>query len=210
MYLTIFSFIIYRLDFGFSMNTSYEYGYLEIILGPMFSGKTSRLIQLERMYSLCDMSICIVNYAEDQRYDSKKMSTHDKQMIDCYQAKTLDIIDDECIRNHDVFLINEAQFFDSKDLIHTVHSLVDTHKKIVYLAGLDGTFEQKPFTGMGLLYLIPYADNVIKLQSICKHCKVHKAPFTRRTSLSKKEKLIGVDEYIAVCRKCLREPSVQV
>ena len=180
------------------------YGYLEIILGPMFSGKTSELIRLYHNYNLCGIPVCVINYYLDTRYDTVKLSTHDRKMIDCIQLKSLREITQEVIHSNDVFLINEVQFFDSDELQDVVLDLVENKSKTVYLCGLDGTFCREPFQGMGLLKLIPKADNVRKLQAICTSCKKRKAPFTMRVGKDKKEVLIGSEQYRAVCRSCFQ------
>ena len=58
-------------------------GYLEIILGPMWSGKTSALLKIYRQYSFCKSKICVINYEADTRYSKTMLSTHDKEMIPC-------------------------------------------------------------------------------------------------------------------------------
>lgn len=175
-------------------------GYLELIIGPMFSGKTSKIIHLEKMYTLCDLSVCVVNYAGDTRYHKTKLSTHDKQMIECVRTSDIrDIMD--MVNTADVFLVNEIQFFDDVDVVNVIHQLVETHHKIVHISGLDGTFERKPF-GNAISRLIPFADDVTKLSSICKICK-QKASFSKRINTNKDKVLIGGDDmYMPVCRAC--------
>ena len=63
-------------------------GYLEMWLGPMFSGKTTQLIQTYKQYSYIDKSIAVVNYDGDKRYHDTMLSTHDKIMIPCIQCST--------------------------------------------------------------------------------------------------------------------------
>lgn len=183
------------------MNVPQDSGYLEIIIGPMFSGKTSRLIHLQKMYTLCDMSVCVVNYDKDTRYHDTMLSTHDKQMIECMRTDCLDHLLEKADR-YDVFLINEIQFF--TEMYHVVKELVDTHRKIVHVSGLDGTFERKEFN-RELMKLIPIADDVVKLSSICKVCK-KKACFSKRIGENRdnREKVLigGEESYIPVCRKC--------
>lgn len=88
-------------------------GYLEIILGPMWSGKTSALLKIYRQYSFCKSRICVINYEADVRYSGTMLSTHDKEMIPCILGFSMEEImkthKDE-IENSDVILINEGQF----------------------------------------------------------------------------------------------------
>lgn len=180
------------------MNVPQDAGYLEIILGPMFSGKTNRLIHLNKMYTLCDMSVCVVNYEKDTRYHDTMLSTHDKQMIECIRINTLKSLLDT-VDTYDVYLINEIQFF--PEIYDVVQQLVDEHHKIVHVCGLDGTFERKEFH-RELMELIPIADDVVKLSSICKICK-QKACFSKRIGDNLEKVMVGGEElYIPVCRKC--------
>lgn len=177
-------------------------GFLELIIGPMYSGKTSTLIELYKQYTLSNMGICVINYAEDVRYDTTRMSTHDKTMIDCYNTLILkDLLEKkkELIENNKVFLINEGQFF--PDLFEIVVELVETQSKIVHVCGLDGDFQRNGFTN--IMKLIPLADSVVKKMSICQMCKDGtKALFSHRLSNETSVKVIGSDNYIPLCRKC--------
>jgi thymidine kinase len=177
-----------------------KYGYLQLILGPMYSGKTSALLELKKQYSYSKMSCCVINYAEDKRYHENKLSTHDKQMIECHN--TLDIesfLTPDIINQHQVFLINEGQFF--KNLKKCVMDLVEKHDKIVHVCGLDGDFKRDAFGE--ILELIPLCDDIIKKKSICAICENGTpALFSKRLVESSEVKLIGSDIYKPVCRSC--------
>ena len=148
-------------------------GYLELILGPMFSGKTTRLIDVYKKYTYIGKKVVTLNYYEDTRYDQTMLSTHDKIMIPCIQTSRIsdvwnnkiineingEIINGE-IRNADVILINEGQFFE--DLYECVIDMVENHNKIVYICGLDGDFKRNRFGK--ITDLIPYCDKIEKLQ----------------------------------------------
>jgi len=182
------------------MNKDINNAYLELIIGPMFSGKTSKLLEIYKQYTFCNTSVLVINHADDKRYHQELLSTHDKVMIPCYSAnKISDLITEENLKKYPVILINEGQFFD--DLLHCVKELVEVHNKIVYVCGLDGDFKRNKFGT--LLDLIPFADNVVKLNSLCFICRDGtKAPFTTRTSSECQQKVIGSDNYIPLCRKC--------
>ena len=66
-------------------------GYLEIIKGPMFSGKTTRLLDIQKKYSFCDLDTMVINYVKDNRYSDNLLSSHDKVMIPC--IKTLQLFE---------------------------------------------------------------------------------------------------------------------
>jgi len=188
-------------------------GYLKIIMGPMFSGKTSSIIELYNKYKHTHFRVCIVNYAEDKRYSENQLSTHDKIMIPCLNLYNLKSIfntniynesmkvtqSSNIIDNIDIFMINEAQFF--PDLKNTVLELVEKYNKTVYLFGLDGDFKRNGF--QQFMELIPYADEVEKKYSICKECRDGtRALFSHRLSGGDEVKVIGSDNYIPLCRKC--------
>ena len=175
-------------------------GYLEIVLGPMFSGKTSRLLKDYRLYKTCNISCLVINYDEDNRYHDNMLSTHDKVMIPCKKIHNiLEIMNNMCLSTYKVFLINEAQFFG--DLQKYVIQLVEKYHKIVYVYGLDSDFKRKKFGQ--ILDLIPLADKITKLSALCLPCKNGtRAIFTLRITKEKTQKVIGSDNYIAVCRNC--------
>jgi thymidine kinase len=179
-------------------------GYLEIILGPMYSGKTSRLLDIYKQYKFCNGEILVINYIEDTRYSDTMLSTHDKKMIPCIQVKDLSSIHEELYKNTDVILINEGQFF--SDLYPFVKKLVDIEKKNVYVCGLDGDFKRQKFGT--ILDLIPICDKVIKIKSLCGICKNgKKGIFTHRNSNEVEQKIIGSENYIPLCRECYLNKS---
>jgi thymidine kinase len=180
-------------------------GYLELILGPMFSGKTSKLLEIYKQCSFCNIPVAVINHSFDTRYHDSLLFTHDKIMIPCTQ--TTNLMEDYCqdaINKSSVILINEGQFFN--DLYDSVLQMLKQGKRI-YIAGLDGDFERKPFGD--ILRLIPLCDDIIKLKSLCSLCKDGTLGiFTHRLTLEKEQTLIGSDNYIPVCRKCYEEKSI--
>ncbi len=175
-------------------------GYLKIILGPMFSGKTTELIRIFKRYSSCDtIKCCVINHKDDTRYDDTLMSSHSKEMISAYNFKTLsEFLKNNLHYKYDIILINEGQFFD--DLYECVDMLVNKHNKKLYICGLDGDYQRKKFGK--ILDIIPLCDDVVKLKSICKDCKVRDGIFTHRLSHEKEQKLVGINNYIPLCRLC--------
>ena len=175
-------------------------GYLEIILGCMYAGKTSRLISIYKHNLIAEIPTVVINHADDKRYDQKKMSTHDKIMIDCIQTKKLyDLFEENksLLETTSAFIINEGQFFN--DLYEVVKILVRDHNKSVYVCGLDGDFKMNKFGQ--ILDLIPLCDKVEKLHAICSICK-KPAPFTKRLTNEKEQMVVGSSNYIPVCRGC--------
>ncbi len=185
-----------------NMNSLYESGYLEIILGPMYSGKTSRLVEIYKQCKLCNIPVAVINHSIDTRYDSGDLlSTHDKIKIPCIKTTNLfDIYENEDVYFSKVILINEGQFF--PDLYHFVEDMISNiNKKKVYICGLDGDFKRQKFGE--ILDLIPLCDKVTKLTSICSLCKNgNPGIFSKRISDEKEQTLVGSDNYIPVCRIC--------
>ena len=193
--------------------------YLEIILGGMYAGKTSRLVEIYKQCEFCSIPVSVINHSIDTRYDDDEieslLSTHDKVKIPCIKTEKLfDIWDDHInledvqaiprikdkftICTSEVILINEGQFF--PDLEDFVKILLKNGKKI-YVCGLDGDFERKKFGQ--ILDLIPLCDKVSKLTSLCSLCK-NGTPgiFSKRITTEKKQTVVGSDNYIPVCRNC--------
>lgn len=185
---------------NFKMNKNTPAGYLELILGCMFSGKTTKLLEIYNMYKICEVECCVVNYDKDKRYHEELLSTHDKKMIPCINVKHLrEAVTDVNVAKYDVFLVNEGQFF--VDVDEVVLDLVQKHGKKVYVCGLDGDYKQQTFGN--LLNLIPHCDNYSKLHAICKVCKDGTpASFSKRITSETDQEVIGSDNYIPVCRKC--------
>jgi thymidine kinase len=184
-------------------------GYLELIVGPMFCGKTSLLLSIYKQLIFCDIPVTIINHSIDTRYHESMVSTHDKIMAPCIQTTHLsnlwfeqntDSNSDNYtkVKNSDVILINEGQFFD--DLYIVVDDMLKNNKR-VYVCGLDSDFERKKFGQ--ILDLIPICDKIVKLTSLCSKCKDGTpAIFSMRLTQEKQQTLVGSDNYIPVCRKC--------
>ena len=198
------------------MDNNIEDGYLELWTGPMYSGKTSKILELYKQFTFCGISNCVINYEEDKRYHNNMLSTHDQTMIPCIQTDYLDKLwcepienqrdydklkeNYEIVKNADVILINEGQFF--PDLYDVVVDMLNCNKKI-YICGLDGDFERKKFGQ--ILDLIPLCDKVTKLTSLCSQCK-NGTPgiFSMRLTNETAQTVVGSDNYIPVCRKCYK------
>lgn len=183
-----------------------EEGYLELILGPMFSGKTTQIIQIHNNYSYIGKKVVVINFSEDKRYHDTMLSTHDRKMIPCILSD--DLVDNwsNTLNPHysemneaDVILINEGQFF--KGLKEIVIDMIEKQGKIVYICGLDGDFKRQKFGE--LLDLIPYCDKVTKLTSLCSVCRNgKKGLFSCRVTKETAQVVIGSDNYKPLCRSC--------
>lgn len=184
---------------------SQNQGYLELFLGCMYAGKTTRLVEIYKQCKFCNISVSVINHSIDDRYDANQLSTHDHVMIPCIKTERLSDIwggsnyeHNQNLQNSSVIIINEGQFFN--DLYDVVVSMIQCGKKI-YVGGLDGDFERRKFGQ--ILDLIPLCDQVTKLTSLCSLCKDGTPGiFSKRITTETEQTVVGSDNYIPVCRGC--------
>ena len=175
-------------------------GHLSIVMGPMWSGKTSELLRLGRQCSLCEIDCLLVNHSSDLRYadTASQLTTHSGGVLPCTAAASLAELG-PIVSLPAVILVNEAQFF--PDIVSWTREAVEVHGKRVTLVGLDGDYLRSAFGDW--LSLIPIADAVVKLRAICAGCKRAEAPFTWRSGRRDEgQVLVGTREYQALCRAC--------
>lgn len=179
-----------------------ETGYLELIIGPMFSGKTSSLVDIYKHYLLYNQNVCIVNYDMDKRYSEDKLMTHDKVGIDCMFLESLS---DIASNDYDIILINEGQFFE--DIVDVVKKWVDEDGKRIHIAALDGDYKRQPFKVIS--ELIPLCDSLVKRKALCIDCKDGtEAIFSLRyhdIGTGEVVQIGGSDTYKPVCRICYQK-----
>ena len=177
---------------------------LKIVFGPMFSGKTTRMIyDYQNLLNKGENPI-IINYMGDTESSENLVRNHNNVSADCISYFSLAAVwfdtqnnNYDKLHNSTHILINEAQFFE--DLYDVVLSMIDSQKNI-YIYGLDSDSNQKKF---GKIWdLIPYANNVKKLTATC-ICGTPNAIFTHRISVDVQQVLIGALHYSPLCRNCL-------
>ena len=178
---------------------------LHLIVGPMFSGKTTRLIQTYREY--CDRhsldNLLLINHKMDaERYSADDMLTHDSDSERCCGVSDLNTIQYDPQKIRGIF-VNEAQLFNG--LKKWVLTLLDRVENTdINLCGLDSDFKIERFGE--LLDLVPYAITVTKLQGKCNTegcCRP--SMFTHRITHDTAQIVIGTDNYIPVCRQCYKQ-----
>jgi len=178
-------------------------GKIQLIFGPMFSGKTTELIRRMKRYQIANYSCLIVKYAKDDRYDKDGIATHDKQTLQATVSAsrlTPDVL--ELAARHEVVGVDEGQFF--PDVVTFCEQLAD-QGVVVIVAALDGTYQRCGFGD--ILQLVPLAESVIKLTAVCMVC-FGEAAFTKRKGHEKEVEVIGgQDKYLSVCRECYRSPA---
>jgi thymidine kinase len=139
---------------------------LELIIGPMFSGKSTEIIKRVRLNKIINKKILIIKPKIDNRYIENKITSHDLESVECKIINNLNEISDEEIKNIDVLIIDEGQFFN--DLYDNINKWLNNYPINIIVAGLDGDFQRKPIGQ--ILNLIPLSDKCIKLNSICNIC----------------------------------------
>ena len=179
------------------MNTESGEGKIELIIGPMFSGKSTRLIEQMRKYVYKAKKTIMVKYYADQRYSEKsEVVTHDLIKYDSINCKLLRN-SFETLKQYDVIGIDEGQFF--ADLVEVCEELALMGKNIL-IAALNGDFRMEPFPV--IQRIIAKADKIKLLKAYCFNC--HKdAKFSLRIVQSNETVLIGAGEaYKPACREC--------
>ena len=171
---------------------------LKIILGPMFSGKSTELIKHIRNLKVIDIPIIVIKPKIDDRYEKYYICSHNKEKEECILVDNIfDIIYDESYINSKYVIIEEAQFI--KNLKRFVSQ--ELKNKSFIIAGLDGDYKRESFGE--ILELIPLADDVIKLKALCKICNDGTPGiFTKKIINNSEQILIGSnDTYIPTCRE---------
>lgn len=172
-------------------------GWIEVICGSMFSGKTEELIRRLKRATIAQLNVHIFKPAIDVRYDKTKIVSHNENAIastpveNATQILTL-------INNPDVVGIDEAQFFD--EAIVAVCEQLTLKGIRVIIAGLDMDYLGKPFGQMPNLLAV--ADYITKLHAICVQCG-NIAHISYRKTKQQNQVLLGEKElYEPRCRKC--------
>lgn len=192
------------------MQNHIKLGYLEVIAGPMFCGKTEELIRQVRRAAIAKKRFQVFKHIIDTRYGlDKKLFSHAGQTFESeIAAKAGDILK-KVHKNTEIVAIDEAQWFGDK-LIPVVMSLLTKGKKIL-VAGLALTYDREPFAPIPALMTI--ADRVTKLSAICAICGEEAVYHKRITKVPKVDPhrttlfLVGKSEdYQPRCRTCFSKP----
>ncbi len=184
-------------------------GWIEVICGSMFSGKTEELIRRVRRAQIARQKVQVFKPRLDARYQVEKVASHNGVHLDAVvvrEAKEiLQLVDSDT----DVIVIDEGQFFDWT-IADVCNFLADNGRRVI-IAGLDTDFRGEPFGPMPLL--MAQAERVDKLQAICVVCG---APASRSQRLINGQPafyddpiiMVGADEvYEARCRHCHQVPK---
>lgn len=182
--------------------TPRDAGWIEVICGSMFSGKTEELIRRVRRAQIAKMDTIIFKPKIDDRFSPEHIVSHNQIKMNSQIVETSDEILTKS-QKAEVVAIDEAQFFD--DNIVEICKILAKQKKRVIVAGLDTDYRGEPFGPMP--HLMCEADYVDKLRAICVVCG-NPATYTQRTSKDSQRVVIGeTDIYEARCRNCYEPPE---
>ena len=172
-------------------------GWVEVVSGPMFSGKTEELMRRLRRAKIAQQKIELFKPSLDKRYHEKKVVSHDESEMESIVIENEnDIL--KLSKDAQVIAIDEAQFF-SDEIIDIIKTIADKGKRVI-VAGLDKDYMGKPFGPMP--QLMANAEFITKLHAICVRCG-SLASFSYRIKKSKKTVMLGAtEEYQARCRAC--------
>jgi thymidine kinase len=172
-------------------------GWIEVVCGSMFSGKTEELIRRLNRAKIAKLKVEIFKPAIDVRYDQENIVSHDQNAIrstPVNAAEEILLLSGDC----DVVGIDEAQFLDTS-IVDVVNKLANKGKRVI-IAGLDMDSKGKPFGSMPALMSI--AEYVTKVHAICLRCG-EVANYSFRTVPDESQVLLGEKEsYEARCRRC--------
>ena len=172
-------------------------GWIEVVCGSMFSGKTEELIRRVKRAKIANLKVRIFKPKMETRYDKVKVVSHDDNYVDSFpvdhSGEILRWIDDV-----EVIGIDEAQFFD-EELPAVCHQLANMGKRVV-IAGLDMDYMAQPFGVMP--NLMAMAEYVTKVHAICMQCG-DVAQYSYRFTKSGGQVQLGEkDQYEPRCRSC--------
>jgi thymidine kinase len=172
-------------------------GWIEVIAGGMFSGKTEELIRRVKRAKIANQQVKIFKSSVDKRYDKKLVVSHDKQKTPSETVeKAVEIIKKS--EGIAVVAIDEVQFFDD-EILSVCNQLANQGKRVI-VAGLDMDYTGEPF---GVVpKLMAMAEYVTKIHAVCVRCG-NLATFSHRKSPSKDLVFLGeMEEYEPLCRNC--------
>ena len=178
-------------------------GWVEVICGSMFSGKSEELIRRLRRAQIGRQRVQIFKPVIDQRYDSNHIVSHSEMRIASDVVSNAKEILERVDPRTEVVGIDEAQFFD-QDIVAVCNKLADMGKRVI-VAGLDQDYQGRPFDPMPQLLAI--AEYITKTLAVCMRCG-NPANRTQRLIASEERIIVGAaDIYEARCRRCHELPQ---
>ncbi len=185
------------------INNRNKRGWIEVIVGSMFSGKTEELLRRLKRALLANQKVMIFKHALDNRYSKTKVVSHDDNSVSSITVSSAKEILAN-ISGADVIGLDEGQFF-GNDLIEICNFLANSGIRVI-VAGLDMDYQCKPFGFIPQLMAV--ADYVTKLHAVCVKCG-SLASYSHRKIASDDLVIVGEKkEYEPLCRDCYLKVSV--
>jgi thymidine kinase len=173
-------------------------GWIEVISGGMFSGKSEELVRRLRRAVIARQKIQVFTPATDDRHGSNRLITRDEREIEAQSVKDSAEMKERLALGVEVIGIDEAQFFDD-GLAELAMSLADAGIRVI-VAGLDQDFARRPFGPMPRL--LAHAETVDKMHAVCIRCGAP-AHYSQRIAGGSAQVQVGdTDSYEARCRRC--------
>lgn len=185
--------------------TMRKVGKLVLVVGPMYSGKTSELLNYINVYRIGGKSYKIFKISKDSRYSSTEIVSHrghkETAIVVPDSEKLISYV---TLNDHAVF-IDEIQFFNEK-IIDRIKEMISSGLD-VYCSGLDISYKNNPFDITGKLMCL--ADEIIKKKAVCYMCKEYNATVSHRTvsGTDSEVDIGGAEKYVAVCKNCYHNVS---
>lgn len=189
------------------MYRTYNPGWIEVICGCMFAGKTEELIKRIKVLEYAKQNVVAIKPTIDSRYSDNMIASHAGTFKNCICIETNDMESIEKLikdKTVDVVVIEEVQFFDER-IVEVCEKLANNKKRVI-VAGLDTDFKGEPFKVMA--NLLAKAEFITKLSAVCSKCG---APATKTQRLingipakyNDPIIMVGASEcYEARCRRC--------
>ena len=195
-------------------------GEIQLIIGPMFSGKTTELMRRVGKYEIAGKSCLLVRNSKDNRYsiDSNTLTTCNGLSK---SALHFDILPNAThFEHYDVIGVDEGQFFEDDPLgnyqgVYSLCKALADEGKVVIVSALNGTFDQTPWPEISKL--IPEATDITYMNAVCKGCTTSHlltpAPYSHLYGPHPQNGVVsigGLEKYQALCRTCLHTNPSQM
>lgn len=170
---------------------------IELIIGPMFSGKSSELLRRLTRYKIAGKHTLLLR----PNRDTRGFLTHDNKENSVNECFIDNIADFKDLYNYDVIGVDEGQFFPD---LHLIDKWADMGINVI-VSALNGTSEKKPFNSVQ--DIIPLSDHITKLSAVCTNCGEDAQFSFFKDGKKDNDIVVGEDEYTALCRGCWNEKS---
>jgi len=175
-------------------------GWIEVVVGSMFSGKSQELIRRVRLAGIAKQKVQTFNSALDTRYGKNHIISHDQVKVPSFAAKTAKEILQNVDDDTQVVGIDEVHFF-GEAIVKVCETLADQGRRVI-AAGLDQDFKGEPFVATSRLMSV--SEFVTKNLAICVVCG-NPANRSQRLTHTRKRITVGAaDKYEARCRRCFK------